>query len=121
MKLFVILGAINALIAVACGAFGAHALEGQLSAHYLEIWETAVRYQFYHALGLIAIGILIQVTGAPFLAAAGWLMLIGIIFFTGSLMILAFTGISILGAITPIGGVMFIVSLLLVIIGIAKV
>ncbi|WP_166627013.1 DUF423 domain-containing protein [Jeotgalicoccus sp. S0W5] len=120
MKLFVILGAINALIAVACGAFGAHALEAKLEQHYLDIWETAVKYQFYHALGLIAIGILIQVTGAQFLTAAGWFMLAGIIFFTGSLMVLALSGVSILGAVTPIGGVMFLISWILVIIGIAK-
>src|SRR5699024_10163372 len=121
MKLFVILGAVNAFIAVACGAFGAHALEGKLSEHYLTIWATAVKYQFYHPLGLIAIGILIQVTGAQFLTAAGWFMTAGIVFFTGSLMVLAFTGISILGAVTPIGGVMFLISWALVIIGIAKI
>lgn len=120
MKLFIILGAVNAFIAVACGAFGAHLLEGKLSEHYLGVWETAVKYQFYHALGLIAIGILIQVTGAQFLVAAGWFMTAGIVFFTGSLMVLAITGISVLGAVTPIGGLMFLISWALVIIGIAK-
>lgn len=105
MKLFIILGAVNAFIAVACGAFGAHLLEGKLSEHYLGVWETAVKYQFYHALGLIAIGIFnsghrrtVPSCSRMVYEAAG------IVFFTGSLMVLAFSGISILGAVTPIGG-----------------
>ncbi|PTI91020.1 DUF423 domain-containing protein, partial [Mammaliicoccus vitulinus] len=106
MKLFIIIGAINAMIAVAAGAFGAHGLENKLSAKYLDIWEKATTYQMYHALGLILIGIIIGTTSAS-LNVAGWLMTFGIVFFSGSLYILAVTQIKILGAITPIGGVLF--------------
>ena len=120
MKIFVILGAINAFISVALGAFGAHGLEGRISEHYMGVWEKAVSYQMYHALGLLATGILIQVTNAPLLGTAGWLMLLGIIFFSGSLYILAVSGISILGAITPIGGVLFLAGWVLLIVGIIR-
>ena len=118
MKIFVILGAVNAFISVALGAFGAHGLEGRISDHYLGIWETAVQYQMFHAAGLIAIGILIGLTGVT-MNAAGWLMFAGIIFFSGSLYVLAVSGISVLGAITPIGGVLFLAAWVMVIIGIA--
>jgi uncharacterized membrane protein YgdD (TMEM256/DUF423 family) len=118
MKLFVILGAVNAFISVALGAFGAHGLEGRISDHYLGVWETAVQYQMFHAAGLIAIGILIGLTGVP-MNAAGWLMFAGIIFFSGSLYVLAVSGISVLGAITPIGGVLFLAAWVMVIIGVA--
>ncbi|MHC0551537.1 DUF423 domain-containing protein [Salinicoccus sp. CNSTN-B1] len=121
MKLFIIMGAINAFISVACGAFGAHGLEGKISEHYMDVWEKAVSYQMYHALGLIAVGILVQLTGAPFLGTAGWLMLLGIIFFSGSLYILAVSGISILGAITPIGGVLFLAGWVFLIFGMIKI
>ena len=120
MKTFIILGAVNAFISVALGAFGAHGLEGKISEHYMSVWEKAVSYQMYHALGLIAVGILVQVTGAPLLGAAGWLMLLGIIFFSGSLYILAVSGISILGAITPIGGVLFLAGWVCLIIGMIR-
>ncbi|GGI39673.1 DUF423 domain-containing protein [Mammaliicoccus stepanovicii] len=119
MKLFIIIGAINAMIAVAAGAFGAHGLENKLSAKYLDIWEKATTYQMYHALGLILIGIISGTTTAN-LNVAGWLMTFGIVFFSGSLYILAVTQINILGAITPIGGVLFIVSWLLLVIAVWK-
>ncbi|QRN50803.1 DUF423 domain-containing protein [Macrococcoides bohemicum] len=109
MKLFLIIGAINAMMAVACGAFGAHGLEGKLSEKYMAVWEKATTYQMYHALGLIAIGILNGTTKLN-LNAAGWMMTLGIVFFSGSLYILALTQIKILGAITPIGGVLFIAA-----------
>lgn len=120
MKLFIIIGAINAMIAVAAGAFGAHGLENKLSAKYLDIWEKATTYQMYHALGLILIGIITGTTSIS-LNVAGWLMTFGIVFFSGSLYILAVTQIKILGAITPIGGVLFIVSWLLLVIAVWKV
>ncbi|MGK9044125.1 DUF423 domain-containing protein [Mammaliicoccus vitulinus] len=120
MKLFIIIGAINAMIAVAAGAFGAHGLENKLSAKYLDIWEKATTYQMYHALGLILIGIITGTTSAS-LNVAGWLMTFGIVFFSGSLYILAVTQIKILGAITPIGGVLFIVSWVLLVIAVWKV
>ena len=119
MKLFIIIGAINAMIAVAAGAFGAHGLENKLTAKYLDIWEKATTYQMYHALGLILIGIISGTTTAS-LNVAGWLMTFGIVFFSGSLYILAVTQIKILGAITPIGGVLFIVSWVLLVIAVWK-
>lgn len=121
MKMLIILGAINALISVAAGAFGAHGLEGKLTAHYLEVWETACRYQMYHGLGLILLGILNGVTGTTMFNAAGIVMFIGIILFTGSLFVLSTTGIGILGAITPIGGVMFIAAWVMTIIQVLKI
>ncbi|MFD1708689.1 DUF423 domain-containing protein [Siminovitchia sediminis] len=117
MKLFIIIGAINALLAVGLGAFGAHGLEGKVEPKYLDTWETAVKYQMYHALGIIAIGLLSgHVSASSLLNWSGWLMLIGIIIFSGSLYALTLSGIKILGAITPIGGVAFLVAWVLLIV-----
>lgn len=124
MPFFIIAGAMNAAIAVMLGAFGAHALKEKLSEHYLAIWETAVQYQMFHALGLIAIGILMSsslIGPIPQLTWAGWLLLVGIIIFSGSLYILSLTGIGILGAITPIGGVAFIIGWIMLIIAALKI
>src|SRR3954469_13420762 len=99
MAFFIIAGAVNAAIAVAFGAFGAHALKEKLSEHYLAIWETAVQYQMFHALALIAIGILMSpaLFGAVTqLNWAGYLILAGIFFFSGSLYVLSLSGIGIL-------------------------
>lgn len=123
MPFFIIAGAVNAAIAVALGAFGAHALKEKLSEHYLAIWETAVQYQMFHALALIAIGILMSPTlfgSVTQLSWAGYLILAGIIIFSGSLYVLSLTGIGILGAITPIGGVAFIVGWIMLIIAAIK-
>ncbi|MFC5589223.1 DUF423 domain-containing protein [Sporosarcina soli] len=123
MPFFIIAGAVNAAIAVALGAFGAHALKERLSERYLAIWETAVQYQMFHALGLIAIGILMSssLLGATTqLSWAGYLLLAGIIFFSGSLYILSLSGIGVLGAITPIGGVAFIVGWIMLIVAAVK-
>lgn len=110
-KLFVSLGSINALIAVTLGAFGAHSLKGRLSADMLAIFETGVQYHFYHALGLLAVGVIAaHLPESGFLRWSGWLMFIGIIIFSGSLYVLAITGIKWLGAITPIGGTAFIAA-----------
>jgi len=121
MKLFIILGAINAFLSVALGAFGAHGLEKMVEPKYLEIWKTGVQYQMYHALGLLAVGILLgKVQESSLLAWSGWLMLIGIIIFAGSLYAITLTKISVLGAITPIGGVAFLVAWILLIIAAVK-
>lgn len=103
-------GAINMFIAVAAGAFGAHALKQILSPEMLSIWHTAANYQMMHALGLITIGLLMPHLNPVLLKRAGLMMLIGIIIFSGSLYALALTGIHILGAITPIGGVAFLLA-----------
>jgi uncharacterized membrane protein YgdD (TMEM256/DUF423 family) len=93
---------------VACGAFAAHGLKSRLEPHLLEVFETGARYQMYHALGLIAVGVL-AVIGRP-ANAAGWLMLAGIVLFSGSLYAIALTGLRWVGAITPLGGLCFLAS-----------
>lgn len=123
MPFFIIAGAINAAIAVAFGAFGAHALKDKLTEHYLAIWETAVQYQMFHAIALLAIGILMSPAlfgSSTQLSWAGYLLLAGIIIFSGSLYVLSLSGIGILGAITPIGGVAFIVGWIMLILAAVK-
>ena len=121
MKAFVIVGAINAFLAVALGAFGAHGLKDKLDAHYLEIWKTGVTYQMFHAIGILAVGLLLaKVADSSLFTWSGWLMLIGIIFFSGSLYVLSLTKVGILGAITPIGGVCFLAAWILVVVGAVK-
>ncbi len=112
-KIFIGLGALNAFIAVAMGAFAAHKLKAMLSAHYLSVVHTAADYQFYHALGLILIGLLYQQHASRQLVRVGWLMLCGIILFSGSLYVLALSGITWLGMITPIGGLCFLIAWLM--------
>lgn len=110
-KLFVSLGSINAVVAVALGAFGAHALKDRLSADMLAIFETGVQYHFYHALGLLAVGLIAtHLPNSSLVKWSGWLMAFGILVFSGSLYVLAATGIKWLGAITPIGGTAFIAA-----------
>ncbi|HSI66021.1 MAG TPA: DUF423 domain-containing protein [Planococcus sp. (in: firmicutes)] len=123
MKFFIIAGAINALLAVALGAFGAHMLEGRVEERYLATWQTAVQYQMFHAIGLMVVGILMSSSLIGHLGSlnwAGYLMLAGIIIFSGSLYVLSLTGISILGAVTPIGGVAFIAGWIMLIIAASK-
>ncbi len=119
MKLFIILGAICTMMSVGTGAFGAHGLEGKLSDKYMSVWEKAVNYQMYHGLGLIIIGVISGTTSIN-VNWAGWLLFLGVVFFSGSLYILALTQIRILGAITPIGGVLFIAGWLMLIISTFK-
>ena len=123
VKFFIIAGAINGFLSVALGAFGAHLLEGKIADKYLATWDTAVQYQMFHALALIAIGILMssKVLGAvSTLNTAGYLILAGIVIFSGSLYVLSLTGISILGAITPIGGVAFLAGWIMLIVATVK-
>ncbi|KAA0546141.1 DUF423 domain-containing protein [Bacillus sp. BGMRC 2118] len=121
MKLFIVIGAINALIAVALGAFGAHGLEGKLSAKMLEVWKTGVTYQMFHAIGLLVIGLLVgKYENVASFTWAGWIMFIGIVLFSGSLYALSTTGIKFFGPITPLGGVAFLIAWFMVIIGAVK-
>src|SRR5699024_5595600 len=99
MKIFIILGALNALMAVGTGAFGAHGLEGKLSDKYLSVCEKAISYQMYHGLGLLLIGVISGITLIN-VNWAGCLLFLVIVFFIGSLYILALPQIRILGAIT---------------------
>jgi uncharacterized membrane protein YgdD (TMEM256/DUF423 family) len=94
---------VNAFISVVAGAFGAHALRGRLSAEMLTVFETGARYQMYHALGLGFVAF--SVSQGRTANSAGWLMLIGIALFSGSLYALSLTGVRQFGAITPLGGV----------------
>jgi len=121
MKLFIILGAINAFLSVGLGAFGAHILEGRMEPKYIEIWGKGVTYQMLHAVGLLIIGVLLgKLPASSLLSWSGWLMFIGIVLFSGSLYVLSVTQISVLGAITPIGGVAFLAAWVLVIIAAVK-
>ncbi|MDT8453061.1 MAG: DUF423 domain-containing protein [Gammaproteobacteria bacterium] len=112
-NLFIGLGAINAFIAVAMGAFAAHTLKARLSADYLSVIQTASDYQFYHALGLVLVGLIYQHSQNRLNALSGWFMLGGTVLFSGSLYLLGLSGISWLGMITPIGGLCFIIAWLL--------
>ena len=104
-----ILGALGGLFAVAFGAFGAHALRARLDDYSLRIFETAVQYQFFHSLGLLAVGLLLlRFPDSALLRANGWLFLIGIGLFSGSLYVLSLSGLRWLGAITPLGGLAFV-------------
>jgi len=119
-KLFTILGSINAFLAIGIGAFGAHVVKGKITQHYLDIYNTGVQYHMMHALGLILVGILAEKMSSNLLGWAGWVMFIGIIIFSGSLYVLSLSGVGILGAITPIGGIAFLASWVLVIIAVTK-
>ncbi len=113
-KTFIILGSINMFLAVALGAFGAHGLKSRLSADLMAVYQTAVQYHSMHALGLLLIGIIAHWLGQSALINwAGWLLLTGIVLFSGSLYAMSFTGIRMLGAITPFGGVAFLAGWLL--------
>ena len=107
-RFWAICGAANACLSVMAGAFGAHALRSRLSPEMLAIFETAARYQMYHALGLIAVALALNPGRLG--NAAGWLMLVGIVLFSGSLYVLALSGIRQLGAVTPLGGLCFIAA-----------
>jgi uncharacterized membrane protein YgdD (TMEM256/DUF423 family) len=99
----VALGAVNAALAVAAGAFATHGLRDRLETRALEIFETAARYHMYHALAMILTGVI-----AGRACAAGWIFQAGIVVFSGSLYALALTDVKVLGAITPIGGLAFL-------------
>ena len=108
-RLFFALGSSFALLGVVAGAFGAHALKQRISADMLTTFEIAVRYQMYHALGLIAVAWAASSQwDSRLLLPVGWLFVIGILIFSGSLYILSLTGMRWLGAITPIGGLALI-------------
>ncbi|EZH66167.1 membrane protein [Bacillaceae bacterium JMAK1] len=104
-------GAILAMLAVAIGAFGAHGLEGSITDNMLENYHTGVQYHMFHALGILVVGIIIGITGSSkLLQVSATLLFIGILIFSGSLYIMALTNMTWLGAVTPIGGVSFIIG-----------
>jgi uncharacterized membrane protein YgdD (TMEM256/DUF423 family) len=107
-RAFALLGALSAFLAVAAGAFGAHALRARLPADLLAIFETAARYQVYHALGLFAVAWAAMRWPGGLVRTAGWLFVAGTIVFSGSLYVLSLTGVRAWGAVTPIGGVLLL-------------
>lgn len=109
-RLFFGLAALSAFVAVAAGAFGAHALRARLSPEYLAIFETAARYQMFHALGLLAVAWAVTRWPGTLPVWAGWLFVAGTVLFSGSLYLLALTGARWWGAMTPLGGVAFLVG-----------
>ncbi len=120
-KLFLALGCINAMLVVLIGAFGAHGLKARLTVENMAVFQTGVQYHLYHAVGLILLGLIaLQIPITPYLRWSGWLMLVGIVLFSGSLYALSITNIHWLGMITPFGGLAFIIAWLLLTIGIIK-
>ena len=104
-KLFITLASLSGMLAVICGAFGAHALRERLDSYARGVFETAVQYHFYHSLALLAVGVLaLHLPQSALLKSGGWLFLLGIVVFSGSLYLLSLTGVRWLGAITPLGG-----------------
>ncbi len=120
-KFYLLLGSINALLVVLIGAFGAHGLKARLTVENMAIFQTGVQYHFYHAVGLILVGLIAwHIPTSPYLRWSAWLMITGIILFSGSLYVLSITNIRWLGMITPVGGMAFIIAWLLLSIGIIK-
>jgi len=109
-RTFIFVGALMGFVGVGLGAFGAHGLKGRLTAEMLAVFETGVRYQMYHALALLALGALMSRLEGRAVVVAGWSFTAGILIFSGSLYALALSGVTMLGAITPIGGVAFLIG-----------
>jgi len=120
-KWFLLWGGLQAFLAVALGTFGAHALKERLSVEMTAIYHTSVQYHFYHALGLLAVGLIaLHLSSSSWISWAGGLMLAGILLFSGSLYLLALTGVRWLGMITPLGGMAFLLAWLCVVVGVWK-
>lgn len=107
-RLFFALGTLSALTAVGAGAFGAHGLRSRLTPDLLTVFETAARYQMYHALALLAVAWAVTRWPGPWAVRAGWLFVAGTALFSGSLYALALSGVRWLGAVTPLGGAAFL-------------
>lgn len=120
MKKFALFGAIFALLAVALGAFGAHALKAQLG-NSASTWETAVHYQMFHAVALLVIALFIQFFRDSFFTIAAWLMIGGVVLFSGSLYTLSLVKITAIGIITPIGGLFFLTAWIFIILGLTRI
>jgi uncharacterized membrane protein YgdD (TMEM256/DUF423 family) len=110
MKSILTIAAISGLLAVALGAFGAHALKKMISPEMLEVYKTGVQYQFYHTFALLAVGVLMQFNTSKSLKWSGYLFVVGILLFSGSLYVMTITGIKGLGIITPFGGTVWIAA-----------
>ncbi|MBV8656965.1 MAG: DUF423 domain-containing protein [Burkholderiales bacterium] len=110
----VVAASLNLFIAIAAGAFGAHALKAQLSPEMLGVWQTAASYQTTHGLGMIGIAVLMGRFGTILLSRAAFFMMLGIVLFSGSLYLLALTGQREFGILTPFGGAAFLIAWLMV-------
>ena len=121
MKLFLFLASIFGFLGVAIGAFGAHAVKSRISPEMLDIYHTGTQYQMYHSLALLAVAILLKFyPESRMLTISGWLFTAGIVVFSGSLYALSLSGVKMLGAITPIGGLCFLGGWLFLLIGTMK-
>ena len=110
-RTFLLVGAVLGFLGVALGAFGAHALRSRFSPEMLAVFETGVRYQMYHAFAVLIVAAAIgHIGNARLLVIAGWFFFAGILLFSGSLYALALTSVRILGAITPVGGLLFLIG-----------
>ncbi len=110
-KIILSFASISGMLAVGLGAFGAHALKAKLETNnYLPTYQTAVQYHFYHTLALVLIGLLMMKIPSSWLTYSSYCMMIGVILFSGSLYLLSISGIKWLGAVTPIGGLFFILG-----------
>jgi uncharacterized membrane protein YgdD (TMEM256/DUF423 family) len=110
-KLFLLVGSVLGMLGVGLGAFGAHAFKAMLeSTGRLDTYETGIKYMFYHALALVLVGILAKDFTAKTLTYSGYSFIFGTIIFTGSLLLICFTGIKIFGAVAPIGGTLMLVG-----------
>jgi uncharacterized membrane protein YgdD (TMEM256/DUF423 family) len=119
MQLFILLGCSLMALAVVLGAFGAHALKSKLSADKLKAYETGVHYHLAHAMGLILVGLLVdQYPDAGMIVTGGWFLIAGIVLFSGSLYVLSVAKARILGPVTPLGGLSFIIGWVLVGVGV---
>jgi uncharacterized membrane protein YgdD (TMEM256/DUF423 family) len=118
---FLMLGAANAALVVMLGAFGAHGLKARLAPELMTVYQTAVQYHMFHALGLIAVAwALNQWPESALLKWSGWTMLAGIVLFSGSLYVLSVTGLRALGAVTPLGGLAFIAAWIMLAVAIVR-
>ena len=120
MKSILTIAAISGLLAVVLGAFGAHALKKMISLEMLEVYKTGVQYQFYHTFALLAVGILMHFNTSKALKWSGYLFVVGILLFSGSLYVMTITGIKALGIITPFGGTVWIAAWFLLMIHCSK-
>lgn len=118
-KTFLLLGAGNAALVVVLGAFGAHALKTRVSAEMLGVFQTGVHYHLFHALGLLALGLVaMQRLDSAYIKWSGWLMVLGIILFSGSLYVLSLSGLRGWGMVTPFGGISLIAAWILLMLAI---
>ena len=110
-RTFLFFGSLLGFLGVVFGAFGAHALKSRLSADMLVVFETGVRYQMYHAFAILIVAAAIgRIGDANLLVLAGWFFVAGVVLFSGSLYALSLSGVGVLGAITPVGGLIFLIG-----------